>query len=373
MRKTFKYRIYPTANQKTLLENVLEECRWLHNQLIYQKKTLWETSKQSIGLYAQQEFAKELCKTRPTLDEVHSQVVQQTAVRVDLAFKAFFRRCKSGETPGYPRFKGQGQYHSFTYPQSGYKIIDDNRIKLSKIGNVKIKQHREIEGKIKTCTVSKTSTGKWFVFLSCEVEPQPLPVNKLEVGIDLGLTTFATMSDGSKISNPRFFAQEEKALAKAQRKFAKQKKGTPERRKAKRIVAKVHERIVNKRTNFCHQESGKVVNKYGFICMEDLNIKNMLVKGTFPKLSKSISDAAWGLFLNLLCFKAESAGRTAVKVNPAFTTQDCSSCGTRQVLKLSDRTYSCGVCGLSMDRDLNASKNILRVGLHSLAVAQATA
>jgi putative transposase len=366
MRKTFKYRIYPTANQKTLLEKVLEECRWLHNQLIYQKKTLWETSKESIGLYTQQVYAKELCKTRPTLDEVHSQVVQQTAVRVDLAFKAFFRRCKSGETPGYPRFRGQGQYHSFTYPQSGYKIVGDNRIKLSKIGNVKLKLHRPTEGKIKTCTVSKTATEKWFVFLSCEIEPQPLPVSRLEVGIDLGLTTFATMSDGTKIQNPRFFKQEEKELAKAQRKLSKQTKGTLERRKVKSIVAKVYERITNKRADFCHQESRKVANKYGIICMEDLNIKNMLIKGVFPKLGKSINDASWGLFLNLICFKAESAGRIKVKINPAFTTQDCSGCGTRQVLKLSDRTYNCGACGLVIDRDLNASKNILTVGLHSL-------
>jgi putative transposase len=369
MRKTFKYRIYPTAKQKTLLEKVLEECRWLHNQLICQKKMLWETAKESIGLYDQQAYAKELCKTRPALDEVHSQVVQQVAVRVDLAFKAFFRRCKVGEAPGYPRFRGEGQYHSFTYPQSGYKVIDDNRIRLYKIGNVKLKLHRPTEGKIKTCTVSKTLTGKWFIFLSCEVEPHPLPSNKLEVGIDLGLTTFATMSDGSKIQNPRFFRREEKALAKAQRKLSKQNKGTPERSKDKRVVAKAHERSTNKRTDFCHQESRKIVNKYGIIFMEDLNIRNMLVKGKFPKLSKSISDAAWGLFLNLVYFKAESAGRTVVRVNPAFTTQDCSGCGTRQVLKLSDRTYSCGACGLSIDRDLNAARNILRVGLHSLAKA----
>lgn len=370
MRKTFKYRIYPTASQKTLLEKTLEECRWLYNQLVYQKKTLWETSKKSIGLYNQQVYAKELIKTRPSLGKVHSQIIQQTAVRVDLAFKAFFRRCKSGEKPGYPRFKGNGQYHSFTYPQNNgaFKFIEDNRIKLSKIGNVKIVKHREIDDNQKTCTVSKTPTGKWFVFLSCEVEPQPLPINKLEVGIDLGLSSFATLSDGSKINNPRFFKQEEKALAKAQRKLSKQKKGSIERRKSKKVVARVHERITNKRTDFCHQESKKIVDKYGIICMEDLNIKNMLIKGEFPKLSKSISDVSWGLFLNLLCFKAESAGRTAVKINPVYTTQDCSSCGTRQTLKLSDRTYFCGSCGLNINRDLNASKNILSVGLHTLAL-----
>jgi len=347
----------------------LEECRWLYNALLEERKTLWETKKQSTTVFQQQKSTKTLLKTHKGFNGVHSQVIQNVAIRIDLAFKAFFRRCKSGEKPGYPRFKGEGQCHSFTYPQNNgaFKLVKNNHIKLSKVGNVKIKYHREFEGTPKTCTVSKTPTGKWFVCISCDdVKPQTLKPNKLEIGIDMGLKTFATLSDNNKISSPNFFKHEEHALAKAQRKLKKQKKATSERQRAKKVVARVHERVANKRSDFCHKKSLKIVRKYGIICVEDLNIKNMIVKGKFPRLAKSILDSSWGLFLDLLCFKAESAGRTAVKVNPAYTSRDCSACGTRKALKLSERTYSCKACGMSIDRDLNAAKNILTVGLHSL-------
>ena len=365
IKRTFKYRIYPTSLQKSLLEKTLEECRWLYNYCLDERKTAYEMTKTSPTAYNQIKNIAVLKKTRPSLETVHSQVSQNIPIRLDLAFQSFFRRCRNGEKPGYPRFKGVGQYHSITYPQDNgaFKIVDDNRIKLSKIGNIKIKYHRPTEGKVKTCTVSKTSTGKWFVFLSCEIEPQPLPVNKLEVGIDMGLSTFATMSDKSKVKNPRFFKKEQDALAKAQRRLEKQTKGTPERKKAKKVVARIHERITNKRTNFCHQESRKVVNKYGIICVEDLSINQLMEKRQY---SKSIADAAWGQFLGFVSYKAESAGRTLVKVNPAYTTQDCSRCGHRQKMDTRVRVYDCPDCGLSIDRDLNASYNILTVGLHSL-------
>jgi len=313
-----------------------------------------------------------LKKTRPELKNVYSQTLQNVAVRVDLAFQAFFRRCKSGEKPGYPRFKGQGRYHSFTYPQNNnsFKFVEDNRIKLSKIGNVKMKKHRDIEGHPKTCVVQKTPTGKWYICISCDDVPvTPLLKNKLEVGIDMGLKSFAVLSDENKIDNPRFFKQEEKELAKAQRKLSKQTKGSKERRKAKKVVSKIHERIKNNRSDFLHKEANKVVDKYRVICVEDLSINDMMVSGKKKKLSKSIADASWGIFLSLLSFKAENAGRTLVKVNPAYTTQDCSECGTRKPLRLDERVYSCDVCGLSMDRDLNASRNILSVGTHTLATA----
>jgi putative transposase len=369
IKKTFKYRIYPSALQKTLLEKTLEECRWLYNHLLDERKTAYETTKKSPSAYDQIKSIAVLKKTRPSLETVHSQVSQNIPIRIELAFQAFFRRCKAGEKPGYPRFRGQGQYHSITYPQAGsaFKIIDDNRIKLSKIGNVKIKYHRELQGNPKTCVVSKTSTGKWFVSISCDGVPENrLPVNKLEVGIDMGLKTFATLSDNSRIANPRFFRKEEKALAKAQRKKEKLTRGSKERRKAGKAIPKIHERIANKRKDFLHKEANGIVKKYGIICVEDLSVNDMMESGKKKRLSKLIADASWGLFLSLLSFKAGNAGRTFVKVNPAYTTQDCSKCGTRKPLRLDERMYECGVCGLSMDRDLNASKNILTVGLHSL-------
>jgi putative transposase len=373
IKKTFKYRIYPTSSQETVLEKTLEECRWLYNHCLNERKTAYEKTKKSPSAYDQIKSIAVLKKTRPSLETVHSQVSQNIPIRIDLAFQAFFRRCKAGEKPGYPRFRGQGQYHSFTYPQAGsaFNIIGSNRIKLSKIGNIKIKYHRKIKGAPKTCTVSKTQTGKWFVCISCACVPEKkLKPNKLKVGIDMGLKTFAVLSDGNKIDNPRFFKQEEKALAKAQRKKDKLKKGTRERRKAGRVIPKIYERISNKRIDFLRKEVNNLVRKYGVICVEDLSINDMMESGKKKHLSKSIGDAAWGLFLSFLSFKAENAGRVFVKVNPAYTTQDCSSCGTRRALRMDERVYECGVCGLSMDRDLNAARNILGVGLHTLRTSK---
>lgn len=358
IKKTFKFRIYPTKKQVSLLEKTLEECRFLYNHFLNERKKAYETTKTASSLYDQIKTLSELKKKRPELKNVYSQVMQNVATRVDLAFQAFFRRCKSGEKPGYPRFKGKGRYHSFTYPQNNnsFKFVEDNRIKLSKIGNVKIRKHRDIEGTPKTCTVSKTQTGKWFVCISCvDVPVTALPKNKIEVGVDMGLKSFAVLSDENKLDNPRFFKQEEKALAKAQRKLSKQEKGSKERIKARKVVSKVHERIKNKRSDFLHKEANNLINKYGIICVEDLSINDMMVSGKKKKLSKSIADASWGIFLSLLSYKAENAGRALVKVNPAYTTQDCSKCGTRKALRLDERVYSCDVCGLNMDRDLNAS------------------
>ena len=222
-----------------------------------------------------------------------------------------------------------------------------------------------MEGNIKTCTIRKSATDKWYVSFSCEALSMLLPKSDKAVGIDVGLTSFATFSDGSKIDNPRFFRQEEKALAKAQRKLSKAEKGSSERKKRCKAVAKVHERISNRRNNFTHQESRKIVNQYGVICIEDLSVNQMVHNRC---LSKSIYDAAWSQFAQYLSYKAESANRTLVKVNPAYTSQNCSACGHREVKKLSDRVHNCSCCGISIDRDHNASLNILSLGLKTLGL-----
>jgi len=370
MRKTFKYRIYPTKKQRSIMELMLEECRWLYNQFLYERKTKWEQNKLNISCYDQNNSLKNMKLQRPSLSLVHSQVLQDISKRVDLAFRAFFRRCKSGEKPGYPRFKGKGVYDSFTYPQyniksPSFRFIDDNHIKLAKIGMVKTKKHRKVLGNMKICIVRKTSTGKWFICISCnDVSTKKLKSNKKTIGIDVGIKSFAVLSDGTKIDNPKFLKHEEKSLAKSQRKHSKKKT-----KRTRKVISRIHERIKNKRSDFCHKQAHSLISEYGLICVEDLSIKNMLVTGKKKKLSKSILDAAWGLFLGLLSFKAESAGRTVVKVNPAYTTQDCSGCGNRKVMKLSEREYECPVCGLCMDRDLNAARNVLSVGLHTLVSA----
>jgi putative transposase len=366
MRKMFQYRIFPTKKQATKLNETLEECRWLYNHLLEKRKDTYEHTGKSLTLYRQQATFSMLKQERVSLDTVHSQVLQNVAVRVDLAFKAFFRRCKSGENPGYPRFKGKGRYDSFTFPQSGFSITHDNRVCLSKIGSIKMVYHRPIKGKVKTCTIQRSSTGKWYVCFSAECEPERLPVIPTQVGIDVGLKTFATLSVGTEIENPRFFRKEEKALAKVQRKHSKMAKDTPERRKHRKAVARVHERIGWRRENFTHQESRKIVNSYGVICVEDLTVNRMTHNHC---LAKSIADASWSAFFAQLSSKAEEAGRAFVKVNPAYTSQTCSRCGHRQKMPLSERMYHCPCCLLSIDRDLNAALNIRAVGLHSLGLS----
>src|SRR6202035_2456781 len=180
------------------------------------RRDTWEQEGQSLSLYQQQETFSILKHERPSLKTVHSQMLQNVAVRIDLAFKAFFSRCKAGEKPGYPRFRGKKRYDSFTFPQSGFSITHDNRVVVSKVGAIKMVSHRPISGKIKTLTLRKSRTGKWYASFSVECEPQRLPENRCQVGIDVGLKTFATLSDGTEIENPRFFRQEEKALAKVQ-------------------------------------------------------------------------------------------------------------------------------------------------------------
>ena len=290
---------------------------------------------------------------------------KNVAVRVDLAFKAFFRRCQQGDPSGFPRFKGEGRYDSFTYPQAKSAFrLDDKGLRLSKIGCLRLVQHRPLNGILKTCTIQRTATGKWFVTIVCEVEAEPLPESAEAVGIDVGLEQFATLSNGDQISNPRFFRTEEKALANAQRRLSKASKGTSQRKKARKTVARVHERICNRRHNFAHQQARKLVDQFGLIAVEDLYVKGMIQNRC---LSKSISDAAWSKFRQCLSHKAEEAGRILVAVNPAYTSQDCSACGHRLRKTLSMRQHVCPCCGLDMNRDENAARNILRLGTQSAA------
>jgi putative transposase len=303
-----------------------------------------------------------------------SQVLQNVAVRIDLAFQAFFRRVRAGETPGYPRFRGTGRYDSLTYPQVpvGCKLdAESRRLRLHGVGQVKLILHRPLEGAPKTATISRSSTGKWYVCCSCDcAEPSPLPATGqhvgIDVGIDVGLKTFATLSTGAKIANPRFFRAEETVLAKVQHRLSKEEKGTPERARRRRVVARVHERIAWRRSDFTHQHSRRIVNACDLIAVEDLSVNRMTHTHC---LAKSIHDAAWSQFTTLLAHKAAWAGRQYVAVNPAYTSQDCSQCGHRQVLSLSDRIYTCPCCGVVLDRDYNATLNILRLGQQSLASA----
>jgi putative transposase len=279
---------------------------------------------------------------------------------------------QSGENAGYPRFKGQGRYDSFTYPQSGFrierfgKLSRGERVFLSKVGHVKAAIHRQPEGVVKTATVRRSSSDKWYICFSCEVNPKPLPECREAVGIDVGLDSFATTSEGEKVTNPRFFRGEEKALRRAQRKLSRST-DTQERERRRKVVARVHERVVNRRRDFEHKTSRRLVNCYGFIAVENLPVDRMSRNHC---LAKSIRDVAWSEFVRQLVFKAEWAGRQVVKINPAYTSQDCSRCGRRRYMQLSERIYRCDECGLVLDRNHNAARNILSLGLQTQTKGQ---
>jgi len=353
-KRTYKYRLYPTKAQQTMFHKTLEV-----------RKIAWEERQENIGRYDTIKMLPEWKRGNPNLANAYSQSLQEVCTRVDLAFQAFFRRCKNKEKPGYPRFKGFDRYDSFTYPQSGFRLLK-KQLQLAKIGFIKIRKHREIEGKIKTLTIHRTATNKWYACFYCEIEPKVLPKVSAVVGIDVGLESFATFSNGEKIENPRFFRKGENGLAKAQRKLSKQKRGSPERKKAKKVVAHIHEKIANKRRDFAHKASRNIVNNYQVIAFEKLNIKQMRENG-FKGIRKSIGDVAWNQFIRFAHYKAEEAGREFVQVDPHNTSKRCSRCGQLVEKKLSDRVHHCS-CGLILDRDHNAAINILALGMQSLGL-----
>lgn len=370
MLKTYKYRIYPTKAQETLLNQQLEVCRWMYNKILGARKDAWEQRQESLGLYDTQNMIPEWKKTEPKFKLVHSMVLQNVNVRVDLAYKAFFRRVKAGEDPGYPRFKGKGRYDSMCYPQYGNGItLDGNKLNLSKIGAIKVELHRELCGKAKTVCIRRSANGKWFATIFCECEAKPLAKSEKVAGVDVGLASFATMSNGEKIAHRGFFRKEQDALAKAQRKMSKFDKGTPGRRKARKVVSRIHERITNKRTDFAHKQSRILVNTYGVLVFEKLAVVDMMSNHTQVfgnKLNKSIADVAWSQLAQFTAYKAEDAGRLFLQVEPRNTSKMCSRCSALVPKDLGVRTHNCPHCGLSLDRDHNAAINILALGLQRM-------
>lgn len=366
MVQTYCYRLYPTKSQCRILQRQLDLCRWVYNDALAYRKNAWENEHRQVKHFETQDRLPPLKVDHPELKDVYSHVLQNVTMRVELAFKAFFRRVKSGEEPGYPRFKGKGWYDSFTYTESGFKLTRDV-LHLSKIGDIKVKLHRKIEGKITRLTVRRSATGKWFVsFLTDHDSKEPLPNSEKSVGIDVGISSFAVFSNGAKIDNPRFVKSSENALAKVQRKLSGQPKGTLARSEARKAVAHVHEKIANRREDFVQKVSRNLVNSYGVICFEDLNINGMVHNHC---LAKSIMDCAWGKLVQYTSYKAASAGRTVVLVEPNGTSQMCSTCGKKVAKDLSVRVHECPYCGLTLDRDHNAAINILRLGLQSVAKA----
>lgn len=299
------------------------------------------------------------------LGEVHSQVLQQALKDLDAAYQHFFRWVMAGDVPGFPRFKKKGQKDAFRYPQ-GVKV-EGGRVFLPKIGWVKYRDSRPVEGKILQATI-KREGEHWFISLACEVEvPDPAPVAVTEegaVGIDVGLKSFAVLSDGTEIENPRFLRLALAKLKRAQRRLSRKTKQSNRRKKQVAKVVKLHIHVKNSRKDFAHKASTAIVKNHDVVAVEDLNIRGMVKN---RHLSHAISDAGWGLFLTMLKYKAEWAGKHFVKIGRfEATSKTCSACGVKKSMPLSVRTYACGGCGMVKDRDWNASLNIRAAGLAAL-------
>jgi putative transposase len=386
--KSFKYRIYPNKANAEELQWTLDRCRELYNAALAERKEAYRMAGKQISYFDQKRDLVEIkSEIRPEYKEIGSQVLQDVILRVEKAYKAFFRRVKNGEKPGFPRFQGRNRYNSFTYPGiAGWKFVPGEKkhakLILSKIGTINVKMHRPIEGKTKACTI-KREGEHWYVSFMCEVKAEILPVSYEDAGIDLGITHFAACSDGSMIDNPRHYRKAEKRLKKLQQSLSRKKKGSHRRKKAVKAVANAHRKIRNQRKDFLHKESRKLVNRYQVIVFEDLKPAN-LSKAPKPKqdengkylpngaaaksgLNKSINDAGWSSFTEMVKAKAECAGRTVIFVNPSYTSQVCSGCGTIAKKDLSERWHSCS-CGCELDRDTNAAINILRLGQKELLV-----
>jgi putative transposase len=366
VRKTFKEKLRPTPAQERAMDEVLWRCRVLYNAALEQRKTAWERCHVSISQYDQEAELRAIRAAFPEYAAIHSHVLQDVLARLERTYQAFFRRIKAGEKPGYPRYKGRTRYRSFTFKEFGNGArLDNGSLVLSKIGRISVHWSRPMEGTPKTVTISKEADG-WYVSISCaEVPVKPLHLTSHETGIDLGLESFAVRADGERIFTPAYYRGAEAYLRRCQRRGARRRKGSKRRAKAVKLLAKAHQHIANQRRDFHHQEARKLVQQYDVIYHEDLRVRNMVQNS---HLAKSISDAGWGQFLTILTFKAASAGKRVVAVDPAYTSQQCSGpkCGEIVAKGLSVRWHACPHCGTSLHRDHNAALNILRLGQEQL-------
>ena len=281
------------------------------------------------------------------------------AKRVRSGFESYWSRKKAGLKSRLPRFRRADKYSSLTYPQSGFSL-DGCMLRLSKIGDVKLIQHRPLEGRVKTLTVIRNPTGKWCVVFSCEVENKPIAGREKAVGVDLGLNSLIALSDGTLIEAPGSYRNAESRLRRVQRSLSRKRRGSRNREKARRRVSSVCEKVANQRWDFAYKTARSIVNRYVRVYVEDLKIANMVQN---RRLSKSIGDAGWGLLRNALTYMAERSEGVMAFVNPRNTSQLCSGCGALVPKPLSERTHRCPVCGLVLDRDVNAARNILREGI----------
>ena len=344
--KAYKFRIYPSKQQGKQLSHHL----WIEKELWNEMLEFTKKTYSDFGKFPTKETLRSFCKN----NVLYSQVAQELVERLSKSIWRMVALRKKGKECGFPRFKSFDRVKSLNYPQSGFWL--EKKLKVTPFGEISIKQHRLIKGAIKTLSLKREPSGKWFaVFCVEETSPVKATNSGAQVGIDLGLKTLATLSDGTIIKNPRHLKKHEEKLAKLQRVLSMAKRGSKNRRKVKRKVAIEYEKVANTRADFLHKTTTSLVNSYSLIAMETLASQEMAEQN----FGKSINDAGWGMFANMLRYKAESAGCQVVFVNPKNTTQECSRCHEIVKKDLTVRIHDCPSCNLVMDRDLNAAHNIL--------------
>jgi putative transposase len=360
MLRVYRYRLRPTRAQDAAFRETLERLRELYNAALQHRRDAYRKQGASVSAYTQMRELAGVRAVRPEYAEIHTHLLQDALTRLDRAYRAFFRRIKAGETPGFPRFKGKGRYRTFTFKdavnRNGVRILaGGKRVKLAGIGNVKVRLHREIQGRIKQASVSLDGDGHWYVAFACDDVPaRPLPATGRSVGIDVGITTFAALSDGTMVENPRPYEAAQRALASAQRRVARRKRGSRRRHKAVALLACKHARVQRVRLDFHHKTALNIVQRFDSIAVEDLNVKGL----ARMRLAKQVHDAGWAQFTTILASKAERAGREFFRVDPRGTSQECSGCHERVPKGLHVRVHSCPHCGLIEDRDVNAAVNV---------------
>ncbi len=364
MRAAYKYRCYPTEPQAVFLAGELKEACSLYNAALQERSDAWKTCHKSIDYYDQANQLKAM-RADGCLTLANFSCCQDVLRRLKKAFDNFFRRIELGDPePGYPRYKSFRRYDSITFPSygDGCRLLDNGKLRIQGAGHIKVKLHRPIEGEIKTVTI-KRQAGRWFAIFSVEREAHPLPVSVAEVGIDVGLSAFAVLSNGAEIENPRYYRNAQARLRRCHRKVARRKnKRSNRRRKAIVLLQRADAHVANQRRDFHQKESRKIVNAFGLIAVEDLNVEGL----AGGMLAKSVHDAGWSGFLGMLSYKAEEAGRDLRRVDPNGTSQTCL-CGTRVAKTLKDRWHSCPACGLFGGRDHVSARVILQRALGNRA------